>query len=182
MKHSEQLNELATALSKAQGEIKGAVKDQENPFFKKSYADLESVWDACRNPLSKNGLSIIQTTDIAEFGTVLTTTLLHSSGQYISGTYPINPIKNDPQGTGSAITYARRYSLAAIVGIYPSDDDGESAVGRGDTQAPEIKNVSHVSKPSVDQEHCEHKWHLSKYRENEEWCSLCKLKRPKKVS
>lgn len=179
MKHSEQLSELATALSKAQGEIKGATKDSTNPFFKSSYADLHSVWDACRAPLSKNGLSIIQTTDIGEEGTVLITTLLHSSGQYISGTYPINPVKNDPQSTGSALTYARRYSLSSIVGIYPSDDDGESAMSRGETS--EIKNVVVVKAPVVDQTKCEHKWNTSKYKENEEWCSLCKSKRQKQV-
>lgn len=128
------INELAAALSKAQAEIKGATKDSKNTFFKSSYADLASVWEACRIPLTKNGLAVIQTTDvIADTGgdtTLLVTTLVHSSGQYIQGRYPIHPVKNDPQSLGSAITYARRYALQAIVGIAPDDDDGEAAMGR----------------------------------------------------
>lgn len=125
------INELAAALSKAQAEIIGAKKDANNNFFKTPYADLASVWDACRQPLTKNGLSVTQTTDVSENGVmILVTTLLHSSGQHIQGRYPIQPVKNDPQGLGSAITYARRYALQAIVGVAPTDDDGEAAMGR----------------------------------------------------
>lgn len=128
---SEQINELAAALAKAQSEISGATKDTENTFFKSKYADLASIWTAIREPLSKNGLCVIQTTNIAENNLlILITTLLHSSGQWIAGHYPINPIKNDPQGIGSASTYARRYALAAIVGAFQVDDDGEGSMNR----------------------------------------------------
>lgn len=119
---SEQINEIATALSKTQGEIKNAKMDTINPHFKSKYADLASVWDSCREPLSKNGLSITQVFIFMD-GTYLETTLMHTSGQWISSILPIQPVRNDPQGVGSAITYMRRYALSAIVGIAPEDDD-----------------------------------------------------------
>lgn len=130
MTKSETIGNLAKALSQAQAEIKGAVKDSNNPFFKMSYADLASVWDACREPLTKHGLSVIQTLDVVEHGVIVETTLAHESGEWIMGRLLLNPTKNDPQGIGSAITYGRRYSLAAIVGVCPEDDDGEAAMGR----------------------------------------------------
>jgi hypothetical protein len=143
------VNDLATALAKAQSEIKHAVKDSSNPFFKSSYADLASVWEACRAPLSKHGLSVTQTTDVLENGqAVLITTLLHSSGQYIQGRYPLNPIKNDPQAMGSAVTYARRYTLQAIVGIAPDDDDAEAAMAR-DAKAAAIHETVTQEKPEA---------------------------------
>ena len=128
MQKSEEINELATALTKAQGGLEGAKMDGVNPFFKAKYATLASVWDACRKPLTDNGLSVVQTCSVGDGeGLILDTTLLHTSGQWISGELAIKPTKNDPQGIGSAITYARRYGLAAIIGICPEDDDAESA-------------------------------------------------------
>lgn len=127
MYQSDQINELASALSKAQGEIHGAKKDSANPFFKSSYADLASVMDAIREPFAKNGLAITQTFDNLPEGLVICTTLMHSSGQWIKGTMAIHPVKQDPQGVGSATTYARRYSLAAIAGVAQVDDDGNAA-------------------------------------------------------
>jgi len=82
---SDQINDLAAALSKAQGEITGALKDSANPFFKSKYADLASCWDACRTQLSKNGLAVIQTTEKVETGVCVVTTLTHASGQWIRG-------------------------------------------------------------------------------------------------
>lgn len=128
---SSEIGKLAEALAKAQGEITGAVKDSQNPFFKSNYADLASVWDACRGPLSKYGLSVIQTTESnIEAGICVITLLAHSSGQWVRGVLPILALKKDPQGVGSAITYARRYALAAIAGIAQVDDDAQSAQGR----------------------------------------------------
>src|SRR3972149_10711995 len=118
MNKSETIGKLAEALSKAQGMMKGAIKDSENPFFKSVYADLASVWDACREPLSKNGLSVTQTTRIADNGEpVIITTLLHSSGEWMSGELLVKPVKNDPQSVGSAITYGRGYALFAMGGV-----------------------------------------------------------------
>ena len=125
------LGKLAEALSKAQGEMEGAKKDSENPFYRQKYADLASVWEACRKQLSINGLSIVQTTDNENGRVVIITTLLHSSGEWIRGKLAVKPMKDDPQAMGSAITYGRRYSLAAIAGISPEDDDAEGAMERG---------------------------------------------------
>lgn len=134
MSQSEVINELAAALSKAQGEMQAAIKDKINPFFKSSYADLGSVWDAARPVLSKYGLCIMQTTELApdRNQVIMVTTLAHTSGQWMKSYLPLNPSKNDSQGMGAAITYLRRYSLSAIVGVVcDEDDDGETAVGRG---------------------------------------------------
>lgn len=124
---SENLNELFTALSKAQGKIQPACKDKANPFFKSKYADLSSVWDACRDSLSENGLSIVQIPQTQAEGICLISILGHSSGQWIKSEVLIPLTKNDPQTVGSAITYYRRYSLSALVGVAPEDDDAEKA-------------------------------------------------------
>lgn len=128
MQRSEQINELAAALAKAQGAMKAAELDRANPFFKSKYATLASIWTAARGPLSANGLSVAQVPDWTPEGLQLTTMLMHASGQYISNTYPINPVKDDPQGIGSALSYARRYTLAAMIGATSDeDDDGNEA-------------------------------------------------------
>lgn len=132
MMHTEQLNELAAALAKAQGAMQNAKKDAKNPFFKSKYADLASVWDAVRGPLSSNDLSVIQSIDCDEHGMVLITKLLHSSGQWVDSKVRVKAVKEDPQGLGSAITYMRRYALQAIAGVSPDEDDGEAAMGRDD--------------------------------------------------
>ena len=129
---SDNIAELAAALSKAQGEITGALKDSSNPFFKSKYADLASCWDACRKQLAANGLSVIQTTEaFADDRLMLVTTLAHSSGQWVRGFLPVLTKDASPQGQGSGITYARRYALAAIVGLAQIDDDAEAAQNRG---------------------------------------------------
>lgn len=124
---SESIKELATALAKAQGKITGALKDSKNPFFKSNYADLASCWDACRDVLSANGLSVAQTLDREGY---LVTTLMHSSGEWIKGAVKMSPTAETPQAIGSCITYMRRYSLAAIVGIAQIDDDANAASGK----------------------------------------------------
>ncbi len=131
MQTSEQINEIAAALAKAQGEIKGAAKDSTNPHFKSRYADLASVWDACRAALSKNGLSVVQIPDTTSDGVFLYTTIAHSSGQWFRGVMPVRPVQDTPQGLGSALTYARRYSLASMVGVAPDDDDDGNAASEG---------------------------------------------------
>ncbi len=128
---TENIAELASALAKAQGAIVNAAKDTENTFFHSRYATLASVWDACRKPLADNGLAVVQTVTETDRGQVLVTTLAHASGQWMRSHYPVVPVKQDPQGFGSALTYARRYALSAMVGVAPADDDGEAAVGRG---------------------------------------------------
>lgn len=126
MNQSENINALLASLAKAQGEIQGAVKCKINPFHKSKYADLASVWDACRGPLSKNGLSIIQNVVDIEGKSYLCTILGHSSGQWMKSNMPLMISKNDSQAMGSALTYARRYSLAAMVGIVGEDEDDDA--------------------------------------------------------
>jgi ERF superfamily len=131
MNKSESINELAAALCKAQAVIKGAVEDSTNPHFKSKYASLQSYLDAAREPLTKNNLSVTQLlSDLnceAMKMVTIETLLMHSSGQWISSTFSVPVSKQDAQGFGSAITYARRYAFAAIVGIAPIDDDGNAA-------------------------------------------------------
>ncbi len=124
---SAELNELAAALCKAQAVMEGAKQDSSNPFFKSKYADLASVWAACKAPLTNNGLSVVQTVENGGEKAYLVTILLHTSGQWIKSLMPILMSKNDAQALGSAITYCRRYALAAIVGVCPTDDDGNAA-------------------------------------------------------
>ncbi len=151
MNKSESINELATALAKAQSEMKGATKSKSNPFFKSTYADLSCVLDACREALTKNGLSISQMPEVCEDGISLTTMMLHSSGQWISSEFRMPVTKKDPQAFGSALTYSRRYALAAIVGIAQEDDDANSASGL--TSAP--TNVINLSQQKEITDICE---------------------------
>jgi hypothetical protein len=142
---SESIKELASALAKAQGEFEHAKKDVKNAFFKTNYADLASCMDAAKKPLSNNGLSVTQLTDYDESGKLyLNTILMHSSGEWLSGRYPINPVKNDPQGVGSAITYARRYAFSAITGIAADDDDGNAASGNKEKQNQPTVDISYL--------------------------------------
>jgi hypothetical protein len=127
---SQSIGKLTEALSKAQRVINGATKDGNNPFHKSKYTTLESVWNACKQQLTENGFAVIQTMDVMWDRPVLVTTLAHLSGEYIKSILPLNPVKNDPQSMGGAITYARRYALAAIAGVCPTDDDAESAMNR----------------------------------------------------
>jgi hypothetical protein len=119
---SENTNELSAALAKAQRDMKAATFNRINPHYKNRYADLASVIDAIRVPLATNGLAYTQTGEIREGGFVLVTTLHHSSGQWVASEYPL-PIGAKPQELGSALTYARRYSLCAIACIAADDDD-----------------------------------------------------------
>lgn len=169
MNSSPSVKELATALAVVQGQLTFAKKDSKNPFFKSNYADLESVWDACRTLLSDNGLAIMQFPgDYVDGNMTLTTVMTHSSGEWVAQNMSLPVSKPDAQGAGSAITYMRRYALAAIVGVVQADDDGNSASAPTDkatsitpqqissinslieqTQADEAKLLAYFKKPSV---------------------------------
>jgi hypothetical protein len=128
MMQSESIANLAKSLSIVQGKLTYAVKDSANPFFKSKYADLESVWDACRSLLAENGLAVMQFPGEFVDGTMsLNTILTHSSGEYMSYLMSVPVTKPDAQGAGSALTYMRRYALAAVVGVVQADDDGNAA-------------------------------------------------------
>ena len=147
---SESINELATALSIAQGKIENAKKDTSNPFFKSKYADLSSVISVIKEPLHSNGLSIIQTTEVIGETLFLVTTLLHKSGQYISAQLPVLAKDNSAQAMGSAITYSRRYGLSAMLSVGSEDDDGNQATGNK-VQQPTTSEAmkSYVAKQSA---------------------------------
>lgn len=145
---SEALGELFAALSKAQAEIRIAVKDSNNPFFKSKYADLQTVMGACKEALTKNNLAIIQHGERCECtsGVAMVTILGHKSGQWIRMTCPMAVSKTDTQGMGSAITYYRRFMLGCMVGVVSGeeDDDGNEAV------KPEPKKPEYLSKEQLE--------------------------------
>ena len=144
MEKSETIGKLTLALSKVQAQLKPAKENSKNPFFKSNYADLGSVWDSVRSLLAENELAILQMpTDIGG----LTTILSHSSGEFISSTMYI-PSKEDAHGVGSAISYARRYALASVIGVVTGDDDGNGAVK---SSTPTVKKVTSKSKLSDSQ-------------------------------
>jgi len=128
---SSEINELASALAKAQGEMENAEKNKTNPFFKSNYADLASVVAASRPHLTKNGLSVTQQIIHQDDGQMmLITTLWHVSGQWINSKLRIVPLKNDVQSLASTVTYQKRMCYNALIGVTvgENDDDGESAV------------------------------------------------------
>lgn len=124
---SETIDKLASALAKAQSIITFASKESLNPHFKSKYASLAAVWEACRGPLTTNGLSVIQFPSSEGLKVTVTTCLLHESGQWLSQDLTMTAGQNTPQAIGSCITYARRYALSAVAGVAQDDDDGNSA-------------------------------------------------------
>ena len=144
MPQSDSIKELATALSKVQGELTYAKKDSANPFFKSRYADLESVWDACRSLMAANGLSVIQMPGNYFEGRMwLVTRLCHNSGEWIEQEMSFPVAKPDSHGCMATITYMRRGALAAFLGIVQADDDGNTASNKV------VESVKSVSKPVI---------------------------------
>ena len=129
MEMNHQINELAAALARAQSEMRNPTTNATNPFFKSKYAPLNEVINVTKPILSKYGLSFIQMATTKEMAVGVATMLLHESGQYILSEYLwLTPVKDDPQAYGSALTYARRYSLCAVLGVVgDKDDDGNAA-------------------------------------------------------
>lgn len=155
MKHSESVTKIAAALLEAQSAIEGVTKTSRNPHFGNTYADLNAFLHAVRQPLADNGITLIQSPGMRDGWVTVETLLLHESGEWIRGQAGSPLSKADPQGAGSAITYLRRYSLAALLAIPQEDDDGNAAstresVGQGskpasssqDAHAPECPNCS----------------------------------------
>lgn len=133
MQTSESIKAIAPALLKAQKSIKAAIKGSQNPFFKSKYADILSVLDAVKGPLNENDIIVLQphVFDAISATSFVETALVHTSGEWMSSQTPIVTAKaNDPQALGSAITYARRYSLQSFVSLPAEDDDGEGAMSR----------------------------------------------------
>lgn len=129
MKKSESITNLAKALVTFQVKVESIKKDATNPFFKSKYASLSNILDAIKEPLIESGLSVIQ---MPSGQHELTTLLMHESGEWIESAYTMTPVKNDPQGLGSVITYQRRYALASTLLLnIDEDDDGNTATHGG---------------------------------------------------
>lgn len=144
---SDAINELATSLAAAQGEIKDASKDSLNPHLKSKYADLAEVLQTARPTLSKHGLSVVQGVAFDNGQVHVTTRLLHKSGQFVESMISIPVAKADAQGVGAATTYGRRYGLAAMIGISQDDDDGESI--KAPQRKPRESNAGTGSTPQT---------------------------------
>ena len=128
MKSSATLGAISPALVKALGELRGVAKDSKNPHFKNDYASLEAVIETARPVLAAHGLAFMQ--GLGEYvggAMTVSTRILHESGEWIESDFQMPVAKSDPQGTASASTYARRYSLMGILGLPAVDDDGEAA-------------------------------------------------------
>jgi len=144
---SDSIKELATALAKFNGEVARVAKDANNPFFKNTYATLDQIIDEVRPILQKNGLSIMQIPSNDGDNVTLKTLLLHESGEWLeSEPISMKPVKNDPQSVGSAVTYARRYSLAAFLSLNTGEDDDGNAATHN--KPPAQKQQGQPSQPA----------------------------------
>lgn len=143
MKTSDSISKIAPALLAAQKAITFAAKDATNPHFRNKYADLPAVVDAVKPALNEAGITFLQSATPSDSDKLhLVTRLLHSSGEWIEDTLVMPLPKQDPQGYGSAMTYARRYALAAITGLYQDDDDGTAASGPATQKKSEPKGMT----------------------------------------
>jgi hypothetical protein len=134
-----QMKNIATALVKAQKAFGPALKSSTNPHFKSRYADLAACVEAVIEGLNSAGIALVQRTSLDDSGVTVETVFLHESGEMLEcGKLHVPAIKHDPQGYGSALTYARRYSLMAACGIAPEDDDGNA----GSRQPPKLTEAT----------------------------------------
>jgi hypothetical protein len=152
--HSELINELATALAKAQGQMRAASKDAVNPHLKNTYATLSSIIEAAREALSANGLAFSQILSQGDEGLILETLLMHSSGQWLQSEVLIrvatdNRGINGAQALGSALTYYKRYALAALLGISVSDEDDDGNGAEQPTRKPAQQRPTRNEAPAV---------------------------------
>jgi hypothetical protein len=138
---SEQIDEIAAAIAKAQAELENVERGGTNPDFRSRYAQLGAVLDEVRPKFAKHGVAILQhAVNGAGSNVGIVTRLAHSSGQWIESSLYVAPTRFDAQGAGSVISYLRRYALMAVAGIGPDDDDGEAAVGRPQEPARQTSN------------------------------------------
>lgn len=162
MNKSESIAKLAAAMAKAQSQVGIAIKNAINPHLKNKYADLGAVWDAVSPALVDHGLSVVQMPAPSDDGRLhMETVLLHESGEWISNVMVMPLSKADPQGYGAALTYARRYALASLMGVTQDDDDGERAVARREEAG---------SEPSAETQHKQLKSLLTTY--GRDWTQL----------
>lgn len=142
MRTSEQINEIAKAMGQVQGEMKPAVKSSKNPYFKSSYSDISSIWEAIRAPLRNNQIIAVQDAITSEGGISVVTRLVHASGQWMEfGPLEIPIQKRDAQAIGSAISYAKRYGLSAALGVVSAEEDDDGEAATAPTRKPVEKTV-----------------------------------------
>jgi hypothetical protein len=167
MTHSESLKELAPALAKAQAAMKAATMDGENPHFRSRYATLASINDAVKKPLADHGLCVVQGVGAGEGTAKVSTMILHSSGEWIASELAL-PVgeRATPQAIGSAISYGRRYGLAALCGVVSdTDDDGNAAEESAKTSPVAAVRKTATPAPAQADEADEFEWKgtISKY-------------------
>jgi hypothetical protein len=144
MKMSDTIDQLATALAIAQGQIEDAAKTTKNDFYKSKYADLASVRAAVRQPFADNGLSVVQFPRTVTGGVEVETMLLHKSGEFMAETL-FMPVKHEPHPIGSGISYARRYALMSIANLAADDDDGNAAQTAKPVAEPDPNAVREIA-------------------------------------
>lgn len=176
---SQETKDISTALAKAQGSIENALKDSKNPHFQSKFASLASVINAVSAELSKNGIAIVQSVMPVDSSIMIVTTLSHSSGQWFRSFTPLILSKNDMQGMGSAITYARRYALSAIVGITQEDDDANTATGKTSAAPKPVETPKQATSNIGDKcEECGGKLMDDKFNKGAKYCPSCRAKYP----
>ena len=136
VKHSEQLDQLATALVAIQAAVPAIPKDAANPFFKSKYADLPAVMATAAPIVTAHGVAVVQTMGHEDGYDTLTNLVVHTSGQWIADTQRLHLVKDDPQGHGSAVTYARRYAYMAALGLVADEDDDGNAASKARKAQP----------------------------------------------
>jgi len=161
MKTSNEINEIAKAMSAAQGEMMPAEKTATNPFFKSRYTNLTSVWDSIKIPLKTNSLTVWQDVVTTDGGISVTTRIVHCSGQWVEfGPLEIPLSRKDAQSIGSAASYGKRYAICAALGVVSDEDcdDGEKAMGRDEkkVEAPKYKEpATKVYPKNIDTNKCQ---------------------------
>lgn len=144
------MKNIASALVKAQAAFGPALKDKTNPHFRSKYADLGACIDAVLDALNNNGIALLQQTRQDDTGVTVETMFLHESGEFLGcGPLHVPAAKMDPQGFGSALTYARRYSLMTACGIAPEDDDGNAATKQRDDRKPDQRHTERDDSPKA---------------------------------
>lgn len=133
------LDKILPAILAVQSAAPTVSKGTDNPFFKSKYADLADIWSAIKESMAANNLIVTHLMEPRDGKEYLTTRIYHTSGQYLESVCPIEPVKRDPQGYGSAVTYMRRYSLSALLGIVTDMDDDGNDAAQAKSKKPEPK-------------------------------------------
>ena len=179
VRRSDTIAKLTAALTKAACELKNPPKDSVNPFFNCRYADLATVRDAVLPVLARHDLAVLQLPCELDNAAALTTLLMHVSGEWVETTIKLRAVRNDPQGVGSALTYARRYALQAIAGVAAEDDDdgntaGQRSKNEADRNGRAVESNGRASKPVAPALAGDYSQRLAACRTQAEYSSLCR--------